>query len=104
MLILRFRSEKSQPVARREARGPDLRFKPGLRDAHRMSIIRTIRRMRVIGGTYRGRMLRSVAGLATRPTSDRLRETLFNILAPRIEGSRFLDICAGSGAAGISAL
>jgi 16S rRNA (guanine(966)-N(2))-methyltransferase RsmD len=39
-----------------------------------------------------------------RPTSDRLRETLFNILAPRIEGSRFLDICAGSGAVGIEAL
>ena len=60
--------------------------------------------MRVIGGTYRGRTLRSVAGLAIRPTSDRLRETLFNILAPRIEGSRFLDICAGSGAVGIEAL
>lgn len=40
----------------------------------------------------------------TRPTSDRLRETLFNILAPWIEGSRFLDICAGSGAVGIEAL
>ncbi len=60
--------------------------------------------MRVIGGTYRGRTLRSAAGLAIRPTSDRLRETLFNILAPRIEGSRFLDICAGSGAVGIEAL
>jgi 16S rRNA (guanine966-N2)-methyltransferase len=60
--------------------------------------------MRVIGGTYRGRTLRSVAGLATRPTSDRLRETLLNILAPRIDGSRFLDICAGSGAVGIEAL
>jgi 16S rRNA (guanine966-N2)-methyltransferase len=60
--------------------------------------------MRVIGGTYRGRRLRSAAGLAIRPTSDRMRETLFNILAPRIEGSRFLDICAGSGAVGIEAL
>jgi len=40
----------------------------------------------------------------TRPTSDRLRETLFNILAPWIDGSRFLDICAGSGAVGIEAL
>ena len=39
-----------------------------------------------------------------RPTSDRLRETLFNILAPRIEGARFLDLCAGSGAVGIEAL
>ena len=42
--------------------------------------------------------------MQTRPTSDRLRETLFNILAPRIEGVRFLDLCAGSGAVGIEAL
>ena len=62
------------------------------------------RAMRVIGGTHRGRRLRTVGGLAVRPTSDRLRETLFNILAPRIDGSRFLDICAGSGAVGIEAL
>jgi len=60
--------------------------------------------MRVIGGTHRGRRLRSVGGLGVRPTSDRLRETLFNILAPKISGSRFLDICAGSGAVGIEAL
>lgn len=60
--------------------------------------------MRVIGGTHRGRRLRTVGGLAVRPTSDRLRETLFNILAPRLHGSRFLDICAGSGAVGIEAL
>jgi 16S rRNA (guanine966-N2)-methyltransferase len=39
-----------------------------------------------------------------RPTSDRLRETLFNVIAPRIEGGRFLDLCAGSGAVGIEAL
>lgn len=60
--------------------------------------------MRVIGGKYRGRRLRSAPGLTIRPTSDRLRETLFNILTPVIEGSRFLDICAGSGAVGIEAL
>ena len=60
--------------------------------------------MRVIAGTYRGRRLRTVEGAAVRPTSDRLRETLFDILAPRISGSRFLDICAGSGAVGIEAL
>jgi 16S rRNA (guanine(966)-N(2))-methyltransferase RsmD len=42
--------------------------------------------------------------LATRPTSDRLRETLFNVLAPRIEGAAFLDLYAGSGAVGIEAL
>ena len=39
-----------------------------------------------------------------RPTSDRLRETLFNVIAPRIEDARFLDLCAGSGAVGIEAL
>jgi 16S rRNA (guanine966-N2)-methyltransferase len=60
--------------------------------------------MRVIAGTHRGRRLRAVGGLAVRPTSDRLRETLFNILAGKIDGSRFLDICAGSGAVGIEAL
>lgn len=60
--------------------------------------------MRVIGGTYRGRVLRAPSGPAIRPTSDRLRETLFNILGPRIEGSRFLDLCAGSGAVGIEAI
>jgi 16S rRNA (guanine966-N2)-methyltransferase len=42
--------------------------------------------------------------MAVRPTSDRLRETLFNVIAPRIEGARFLDLCAGSGAVGIEAL
>ena len=60
--------------------------------------------MRVIGGKYRGRRLRAPAGQDVRPTSDRLRETLFNIIAPRIEGSRFLDLCAGSGAVGIEAI
>src|SRR5919201_3217952 len=60
--------------------------------------------MRVIAGKYRGRKLKSPPSDATRPTSDRLRETLFNILAPRIEGARFLDLCAGTGAVGIEAL
>ena len=60
--------------------------------------------MRIIAGTYRGRKLKSPPSLNTRPTSDRLRETLFNVLAPRIEGTRFLDLCAGSGAVGIEAL
>src|SRR5205807_270865 len=60
--------------------------------------------MRVIAGYYRGRNLRSPPSMQVRPTSDRLRETLFNILAPRIEGTRFLDLCAGSGAVGIEAL
>lgn len=60
--------------------------------------------MRIIAGLYKGRQLKSPPALDIRPTSDRLRETLFNILAPRIEGVRFLDLCAGSGAVGIEAL
>jgi 16S rRNA (guanine966-N2)-methyltransferase len=60
--------------------------------------------MRIIAGKYRGRKLKSPPSLEARPTSDRLRETLFNILAPRINGVRFLDLCAGSGAVGIEAL
>jgi 16S rRNA (guanine966-N2)-methyltransferase len=63
-----------------------------------------IKTVRVIGGIHRGRTLRTVEGLAVRPTSDRLRETLFNILSPRIAESRFLDICAGSGAVGVEAI
>jgi 16S rRNA (guanine966-N2)-methyltransferase len=62
------------------------------------------RQVRIIGGTHRGRRLSAPEGLMVRPTSDRLRETLFNILATRAAGSRFLDICAGSGAVGIEAL
>jgi 16S rRNA (guanine966-N2)-methyltransferase len=60
--------------------------------------------MRIIAGIFRSRPLQAPAGLATRPTSDRLRETLFNVLAPRIEGARFLDLYAGSGAVGLEAL
>lgn len=60
--------------------------------------------MRVIAGESRSRRLKSIPGLATRPTPDRLRETLFNILAPRIRGATFLDGYAGTGAVGIEAL
>jgi 16S rRNA (guanine966-N2)-methyltransferase len=60
--------------------------------------------MRVIAGTLRRRTLDAPAGMTTRPTSDRLRETIFNVLAPRIEGARFLDLYAGSGAVGIEAV
>jgi 16S rRNA (guanine966-N2)-methyltransferase len=60
--------------------------------------------MRVIAGTYRSRILKSLKGTALRPTSDRLRETLFNILGPAVAGSRFMDIFAGTGAVGIEAL
>jgi 16S rRNA (guanine(966)-N(2))-methyltransferase RsmD len=60
--------------------------------------------LRIIAGLYRGRQLKSPPSLEVRPTSDRLRETLFNILAPLISDTRFLDLCAGSGAVGIEAL
>lgn len=60
--------------------------------------------MRIIAGSLRSRALHAPPGLATRPTSDRLRETLFNVLAPRIAGAHFLDLYAGSGAVGIEAL
>ena len=60
--------------------------------------------MRVIAGELRSRRLKTVPGLATRPTPDRLRETLFNILAPRLAGAVFLDAYAGTGAVGIEAL
>jgi 16S rRNA (guanine966-N2)-methyltransferase len=60
--------------------------------------------MRVIAGTYRSRIIKSLKGLALRPTSDRLRETLFNVLGPDVAGSRFLDLFAGTGAIGIEAL
>ncbi|HLK64756.1 MAG TPA: 16S rRNA (guanine(966)-N(2))-methyltransferase RsmD [Bryobacteraceae bacterium] len=60
--------------------------------------------MRVIAGEFRSRRLKSVPGDATRPTPDRLRETLFDILGQRIEGATFLDAYAGTGAVGIEAL
>ena len=60
--------------------------------------------MRIIAGSYRSRPLKAPPGLSTRPSSDRLRETLFNVLAPRVQGAAFLDLYAGSGAVGIEAL
>ena len=60
--------------------------------------------MRVIAGTYRSRQLVAPKGTGTRPTSDRLRETLFNIIAMRIPGCRFADLYAGTGAVGIEAI
>ena len=69
--------------------------------------------MRIIAGTYGSRRLEAPPGLSTRPTSDRLRETLFNVLAPRMDlvsgggtgaGAAFLDLYAGSGAVGLEAL
>jgi 16S rRNA (guanine966-N2)-methyltransferase len=60
--------------------------------------------MRIIAGKFRSRQLKSLKGLTLRPTSDRLRESLFNVLADLIAGSRFVDSFAGTGAIGIEAL
>jgi len=60
--------------------------------------------MRVIAGKYRSRILRSLKGQSLRPTGDRLRETLFNILGPSVTDSVFVDLYAGTGAVGIEAL
>jgi 16S rRNA (guanine966-N2)-methyltransferase len=60
--------------------------------------------LRVIAGKYRSRTLRSLKGQMLRPTSDRLRETLFNILGAQVSGSTFVDLYAGTGAVGIEAL
>ncbi len=60
--------------------------------------------MRVIAGTAKGRALRSPRTPDTRPITDRAKESLFNILAPRVPGSRFLDLFAGTGGVGIEAL
>src|SRR5574340_1248788 len=60
--------------------------------------------MRIIAGKFGGRRLRSARRLALRPTSDQLRETLFNVLGHTVEGSLFLDVYAGTGAVGLEAL
>ena len=60
--------------------------------------------MRVIAGEFRSRRLKTLPGLDTRPTPDRLREALFNVLAPRVAGTVFLDLYAGTGSVGIEAL
>jgi 16S rRNA (guanine(966)-N(2))-methyltransferase RsmD len=60
--------------------------------------------IRVIAGRAKGRKLVAPEGLETRPTGARVRQTLFDILAPRIAGARFLDLCAGAGAVGFEAL
>ncbi len=60
--------------------------------------------MRVISGTFRSRLLTAPRGMETRPTSDRLRETLFNVLSARVPDAVFVDLYAGSGAVGIEAI
>lgn len=60
--------------------------------------------MRIISGACRSRKLYSPPGMATRPTADRVRESIFNILAPQVSGRRVLDLFAGTGAMGLEAL
>lgn len=60
--------------------------------------------MRVISGNYRGRKLECVPGLEIRPTTDRVKENLFNIISPRLPYCRFLDLFSGSGSIGIEAI
>ncbi len=60
--------------------------------------------MRIISGTYRGLHLRTLKGGNLRPTSDQMRETLFDVLGPRVGGAAFLDAYAGTGAVGIEAI
>jgi 16S rRNA (guanine966-N2)-methyltransferase len=60
--------------------------------------------MRIIAGQFKSRRLIGTPPPGIRPTSDKLRETIFNILGPRIEGSTFLDGCAGVGAMGVEAI
>ena len=60
--------------------------------------------MRIIAGTARGRVLQSLHGRALRPTMDRVRESVFGVLTPRLPGARFLDLFAGAGTVGLEAL
>ena len=60
--------------------------------------------MRIVGGEFKGRKLFAPEGAATRPTAERVREAIFDILGPRVEGAAFADLYAGTGAVGIEAL
>jgi len=60
--------------------------------------------MRISAGEYRGRRLKSPKGAGTRPTSDLLRQAIFNVVGPRLAGARVLDLYAGTGAIGLEAL
>jgi 16S rRNA (guanine966-N2)-methyltransferase len=60
--------------------------------------------VRIIAGSRKGHTIHAPKGLETRPTSDRVRENVFNIVAPWVEGARVLDLYAGSGAMGLEAL
>ncbi|MCR3922940.1 MAG: 16S rRNA (guanine(966)-N(2))-methyltransferase RsmD [Firmicutes bacterium] len=63
-----------------------------------------VRAVRIIGGSARGRQLKTRKGTQTRPTADRIKESLFNIINERLEGASFLDLFAGNGGVGLEAL
>jgi len=88
--------EKKSGKSRAPARAPGAVDARATRGAARM--------LRIVGGRHRGRRLRFPAGVEIRPTPDRVRETLFNWLQPRIVDARVLDLFAGSGALGLEAL
>jgi 16S rRNA (guanine966-N2)-methyltransferase len=88
---------KSRASRRDETSAPDAAG--GARSVRAQSRV-----LRIIGGRHRGRRLQFPAGVEIRPTPDRVRETLFNWLQPRIAGARVLDLFAGSGALGLEAL
>jgi 16S rRNA (guanine966-N2)-methyltransferase len=88
---------KNSGKTRASARGTDDRASPRASGAGS-------RILRIIAGRHRGRRLRFPPGVDIRPTPDRVRETLFNWLQPRIDGARVLDLFAGSGALGLEAL
>ena len=73
----------------------------GLQDIRKKELLRN---MRVIAGKARRLPLKTVKGMDTRPTTDRIKETLFNMIQNEVPGCRFLDLFAGSGAIGIEAL
>lgn len=83
--------------------GNNGRMSPRKRPASKGSR-RSAGELRIIGGTWRGRRLPVATAPGLRPTPDRVRETLFNWLAPRLPGSRCLDLFAGTGALGLEAL
>ena len=108
-LLEEARQEALQLVARDPgsasgAPGPARGARRPLARAPRAGVDRVGRVMRVIGGHDRGRRLRAPRGLRTRPTADRVRVTLFDVLGPAVAGARVLDLFAGTGAVGIEAL
>jgi 16S rRNA (guanine966-N2)-methyltransferase len=94
---------KARKQARKKTRGK-AREPGGGAPARPPRATEASRMLRIIGGRHRGRRLRFPAGVDIRPTPDRVRETLFNWLQPRLDGARVLDLFAGSGALGLEAL